>query len=96
MINKTIYTARLLKHQMLQAHRQNRDAKIEYYSTLLKKLKNELAKRDFANFTPDKLLSGILNCENELRKLTFTQTFGGDNIINWDTIEPTFIFNPED
>lgn len=94
---ETIDVARLIKHQkILQTYGQQRDAKIEYYSHLLKKLKDELLERNFSNLQAEKLLLVILNCENELRKLTVVQMFGGDDIIKWETTQPSFTFNPED
>jgi DNA-binding XRE family transcriptional regulator len=97
LVKETLSTARLVRHQkILQTYGQHRDAKIEYYSNLLKKLKDELAKRDFSNMSADKLLTVILNCENELRKLVDSHLFGGEELIHWDTNNPSFIFNPED
>jgi len=97
LVKETISTARLIRHQkLLQGYGQNRDAKIEYYSSLLKKLKDELEKRDFSSLTSEKLLTVIINCENELKKSVVIRIFGGDDIIKFDSIQPSFTFNPED
>ena len=78
------------------AHEQNRTAKIEYYSKLIKKIKDDLASRDLSKIPTEKLLPLMITCEKKLSELTLPQQIGGDSFFNLASDYPSFNFNPEE
>jgi len=94
-IKETIATARLMRYQsILEIHKQNREAKIEYFAELTNKLKQELEKRDFSKVPTEKLLKLILDSEDKLNELIPSQEFGGGYVDFTFENNPSFTFNP--
>lgn len=82
---------------ILDEYKLLRNNKIEYYSILAKKIKDELDKSDFSDFKTEKLIDLLLKFENRISELAIKKTFGGENLIDdWSTKGPTFDFDPED
>ena len=74
-----------------------RNNKIEYYSALSKKVREELEKTDFSKVKTDKLINILIKCESKINDLVIKRTFGGgdifDDMLNQQT---SFYFDPED
>jgi len=70
-------------------------AKIEYFADLSKKAKEELSKKDLSDLSADKLFKLITEAEKKLSSLVPSNQFGGD-LVDFDFLQPSFTFNPED
>lgn len=97
-IKESIDIARTTRYQsILNQYEATKKDKIEFYSLLAQKAKDELRRIDLSKMRPEKLLDVLIKCDARLAELVKGRRFGGgspfDDFLSED---PSFFFNPED
>lgn len=97
-IKEAIDIARSIRYQaILNQYEATKRNKIEFYSLLSQKVKNELCSIDLSKVRPEKLLDILIKCDVRLADLVIGRKFGGGTPFDdFLSEEPSFYFNPEE
>jgi DNA-binding XRE family transcriptional regulator len=97
-IKESIDIARTTRYQsILNQYEATKSDKIEFYSFLSQKVKDELRSIDLSKMRPEKLLDVLIKCDARLSDLIKGKNFGGGNPFDEFLAEdPSFYFNPEE
>ena len=97
-IKEAIDIARSVRYQaLLNQYEATKRDKIEFYSSLSQKVKNELCNIDLSKVRAEKLLDILIKCDARLADLVTSRKFGGGTQFDdYFSEEPSFYFNPED
>jgi hypothetical protein len=96
-ISETIKMANVIKYQSLvKQYRQSKEEQIKYYLELTLKIKDEILNRELSSVTTENLIKIIFSMDNKISELLPSNTFGGENILQWETSQPAFIFDPKE
>lgn len=96
-IKEAIDIARSIRYQaILNQYEATKKDKIEFYSLLSNKVKNEISNIDLGKMRPEKLLDVLIKCEARLADLVVGRRFGGGiPREEFFSEEPSFYFHPE-
>lgn len=97
-IKDSLDIARSIRYQaILNQYEATKRDKIEFYSLLSQKVKNEISSIDLSMVRPEKLLDILIKCDARLSDLVKGRKFGGGNPFDeFLPEEPSFFFNPDE